>query len=106
MTAPRRKRKHLPAAVEPAATPVPAPPRSAQDIDNAIVEQMSAGHPIYGAFAHAFEQSGGVDALTEWAEAEPAKFYAIFSRMVPKEDTTNQINIQINAQLAPTPLDE
>jgi hypothetical protein len=83
-----------------------APPRSSGEIDRQVATRLAEAHPIYGAFGHVFREMGGVDRLQEWAEEEPGKFYAIFAKMVPREQGANQINIQINAKLAPGPLDE
>ena len=76
------------------------------DIDTQVATRLAEAHPIYGVFGHVFKEMGGVDRLQEWAEEEPGKFYAIFAKMVPREQSANQINIQINAKLAPGPLDE
>ena len=80
---------------------------TADERNLAVVDDLTKQHPIYGAFGYAFEQLGGVDGLVDWAEDHPTDFYRIFSRMVPKEKGEgSQINIQINNQLGPTPLDE
>ena len=72
----------------------------------AVVKAMREQHPIYGAFGMVFDKIGGVEGLAEWAEDNPTDFYRIFSRMVPADNTgSGQINIQINNQLGPSPLD-
>jgi hypothetical protein len=113
MTDPRRRRKRAPVVEIRADSQavVPAPPKNGEivptdSIENQIATRMNEAHPIYGAFGHVFREMGGVDRLQEWAEDEPGKFYAIFAKMVPQDSTNNQINIQINAKLAPGPLDE
>lgn len=102
----RRRTRNAPAAIsgdlvpaQTAAAPVPV------TIDDHIEQKMAESHPIYGAFGHVFKEIGGVDALADWAQDEPGKFYAIFAKMVPQESGQNQINIQINAKLAPGALD-
>jgi hypothetical protein len=75
-------------------------------LDDQIVESMHQSHPIYGAFGQVFKDIGGIQALAEWAKDEPGKFYRLFANMVPRDPSANQINIQINAKLAPSPLDE
>jgi hypothetical protein len=71
-----------------------------------VVKTMAQQHPIYGAFGLVFEEIGGVEALADWAADNPTDFYRIFSRMVPQDaGTGGQINIQINNQLGPSPLD-
>jgi hypothetical protein len=69
---------------------------------------MDEAHPIYGVFGRAFEAVGGEPALADWAEQNPTDFYRIFSKMVPRDHTQPeaQINIQINNQLGPTTLDD
>ena len=37
------------------------------------------------AFASAFEGLGGVDRLTEWAEANPTDFFKLYARLIPVE---------------------
>lgn len=87
---------------------MPASPKrlTPQDRNELVSQKMTEQHPIYGAFAYAFEELGGVDALTDWAEQNPTDFYRIFSRMVPKESGgATTIAIQVNNQLGPTALD-
>jgi hypothetical protein len=106
----RRRRKRPPSArpiaTQPEEKPIEVLPAAENSLDNAVAQKLNEAHPIYGAFGHVFREMGGVDRLQEWAETEPSKFYAIFAKMVPREQGSNQINIQINAKLAPGPLDE
>lgn len=109
MDAKKRRRRQRPSAQSLANIPEVLPPAAApepEELNQDIAESMAKSHPIYGAFGHAFNQIGGVDALADWAQEEPGKFYAIFSKMVPRDPAANQINIQINAKLGPGPLDE
>ena len=81
---------------------VPAKPKG-------LVEAMQAAHPINGVFGEVFEELGGADMLAQWAKENYSQFIKIFSRMAPTatpENHTSQINIQVNAQLGPSPLDE
>ncbi len=87
--------------VDPKATPATPAQQT-----KAVVKAMQEQHPIYGAFGMVFEKIGGVDGLAEWAEDNPTDFFRIFSRMVPQDHAgSGQINIQINNQLGPSPLD-
>ena len=84
----------------------PLVPATPEQQTRAVVKAMQQQHPIYGAFGMVFEQIGGVDGLAEWAEDNPTDFFRIFSRMVPVDHQgSGQINIQINNQLGPSPLD-
>ena len=37
------------------------------------------------AFALAFEKTGGVRSLTEWAKKNPTEFYKLYARLIPTE---------------------
>lgn len=37
------------------------------------------------AFASAFDQVGGAEALTVWAKANPTEFYKLYARLIPVE---------------------
>lgn len=90
------------ARVEPEATALVTPENQTQ----AVVKAMREQHPIYGAFGMVFAEIGGVDGLADWAADNPTDFYRIFSRMVPADPAAaTAINIQINNQLGPGPLD-
>ena len=103
---PKRRRRQRTPTAELIPAPTPTLPVVIDSLDDQIATRMAESHPIYGAFGHVFRTIGGVDRLAMWAEDEPGKFYAIFSKMVPQDAAQNQINIQINAKLAPGPLDE
>jgi hypothetical protein len=63
---------------------------------------------VVAAFAHAFTMIGGVQRLALWANANPDKFYPLYSKLLPS--TAIQIgdnaNVTINHALPPTELDE
>lgn len=63
---------------------------------------------VVNAFAHAFTMIGGTQRLALWASANPDKFYALYSKLLPS--TSIQIGhggvVQIIHAIAPTPLDE
>lgn len=41
------------------------------------------------AFADAFDNMGGVKALTEWGKTNPTDFYKLYSKLIPTDITTN-----------------
>lgn len=69
---------------------------------------LHAQHPIHGLFGDVFDSVGGVDRLADWAEDNYGDFIRIFAKMAPAPQPDNQpqqIQIQINNQLGPSPLD-
>ena len=74
-----------------------------------LAQVMHAAHPINGVFGQVFEELGGAETLRNWAQENYGQFIKIFSKMAPAsrpDNHTSQINIQVNAQLGPSPLDE
>jgi len=71
-------------------------------------QQMTEQHPVHEAFLAAFENVGGIERLTGWAEDNYKDFVTIFARMAPTkgEGGSGRIQIQINNKLGPTALDE
>lgn len=55
-------------------------------------------HPVHEEFAKAYQNLGGVVALTDWAEDNKTEFYKLFAKTAPtpKEATFVQIHNQIN----------
>lgn len=51
------------------------------------------------AFEQAFELIGGVPRLTLWADRNPSKFYAMFSKMIPST-IQSQINKDIRVTIS------
>lgn len=60
---------------------------------------------VENAFHMAFELIGGVPRLAMWADANPDKFYPLYSRMLPQK---SELDIQAALQMVilPTKLDE
>lgn len=44
-------------------------------------------HSMRQAYALAFEQVGGVDALADWARKHPHRFYPLASKLIPHDIT-------------------
>lgn len=63
---------------------------------------------VVNAFARAFDMIGGVQRMALWANANPDKFYPLYSKLLPS--TAIQIGsgavTVIQHALPPTPLDE
>lgn len=63
---------------------------------------------VVSAFARAFEMIGGVQRMALWANANPDKFYPLYSKLLPS--TAIQIgdnaNVTIIHSIERTPLDE
>lgn len=63
---------------------------------------------VVNAFQRTFDMIGGVPRMALWADKNPDKFYALYSRLLPSA----AINIGQNSQvtivhaIGPTPLDE
>lgn len=50
-------------------------------------------------FQHAFDMIGGVPRLAHWAHANPAKFYALYSKLIPVQlagDPNQPIRLQLS----------
>jgi hypothetical protein len=98
---PRKQRK-----VAPAQELMPVSNRAKA---KSLIATMQETHPIYGVFARVFEELGGQDRLLDWADDNFTDFIRIFSKMVPSgpaNSGVSQINIQINNELGPSPLDQ
>jgi|SRR3990172_8449200 len=63
---------------------------------------------VVNAFARAFEMIGGVQRLAIWADANPDKFYPLYSRLLPAATIQigNAKQVNIVHSLAPTNLDQ
>lgn len=74
---------------------------------NPIIEKESLENPMYGLFSDVFEQMGGVDRMKVWAAENYGEFMKLYVRLAPAANRGGgQINIQVNANLGPSPLDE
>lgn len=78
------------------------------DLRRRLREQLEKQHAVHAVFGIAFEEVGGVERLIDWAEDNYDKFIAIFSKMAPTKEGagSGKIQIQINNQLGPGPLDQ
>lgn len=61
------------------------------------------------AFGLAFEKTGGVKGLTEWAQENRTEFYKLYARLIPTEQhigNADGMPIELVWPVARTPLDE
>jgi hypothetical protein len=86
----------------------PPPENRLEERMVALRERMTAQHPLHGMFANVFENLGGEAALLEWAEDNPAQFFAMFTKLAPAaipKGTTGAVHLHVHSDLAPTALD-
>lgn len=57
------------------------------------------------AYALAFEQAGGVEALADWARKHPHRFYPLASKLIPHDITLARADgpSRIRIELVPPP---
>ena len=70
---------------------------------------LSKQHVVHGVFGTVFEQIGGEERLADWANENYDKFLQMFVKMAPaprEAPVDKKVQIQINNELAPSPLDE
>jgi hypothetical protein len=92
--------------------PPTAPTSLLQERQIALRQKMAHQHPFHEEMAQAYERIGGLDALTEWAEDNPGKFFELMMKAAPippappgKPQGTMTLNLSLHPSLAPGPLD-
>lgn len=60
---------------------------------------------VVNAFMDAFQLIGGTPRLALWADENPTEFYRLYSKLMPKEDKTQDNEMVINHVLPKGPLD-
>ncbi len=80
---------------------------------NRVARELRAQHVVYGVLGDVFEKIGGVDEMVDWvrrSDKNQGSFYRMFAKaapsMIPTHGMQGDVNITVNNQLKPTPLDD
>ena len=92
------------------AKPPTAPTSLLQERAVALREKMASQHPFHADLATVYERMGGTDALLEWAEDEPGKFFELMMKASPPPQHNPKggglsLTLALHPALAPGPLD-
>lgn len=90
--------------------PPTAPTSLLQERAIKLREKMAAQHPFHADMAEAYERMGGIEALQEWAEDNPGKFFELMMKAAPPPQQTPKggglsLTLALHPALAPGPLD-
>jgi len=83
-------------------------PKPPAPIQKDLVTTLKEGTPMQQLFGQTFEELGGQDFFTDWAEENPGTFIQMMMSLMPQQHTPsgNTANvINIHPGLAPGPLD-
>jgi len=86
------------------------PRNSLQERQLALKNKMASQHPFHESLANVYEQMGGDDALLEWAEENPGKFFDLMMKASPPPQANPKggglsLTLALHPALAPGPLD-
>jgi hypothetical protein len=81
-----------------------------QEKQQALRQKMAGQHPFHEELACVYEQMGGQDALLEWAEENPGKFFDLMMKASPPPQSNPKggglsLTLALHPALAPGPLD-
>ena len=90
------------------------PKNRLQERQLALEEKMGGQHPFHGVLAEVFERIGGIEAMIDWAEDNPAMFYQMMAKAAPPPSQNRggsgdgggtTVNVVLPQGLNPGPLD-
>lgn len=90
--------------------PPTAPTSLLQERQIALREKMAGQHPFHESLAIVYERMGAEDALQEWAEDNPGKFFELMMKASPPPQHNPKggglsLTLALHPALAPGPLD-